>query len=453
MRTHRMRALAAIAAVFVLIAAACEHDNPAAPTTTTTTPEPTTTTTAPDPEPEDAGPLQLSLTIHVEGRGQAVTNEAAFDIHTGLVEQVADAAEDEGALVSFDLSNDFAVAASRWDSTIATDLEDRGHAIGLHADVGGQGNPTFGALVSELSAMHDNVTALGIDTAHVSGICSEGPWVEAALAAGFTATNGLVEYCYKSLSLANLPADHTDVLDCNSPALCHTPAPDEIDYKVHPWWVSDSSDWLTADADGEMLLMTGVGGAPFACDGGPNDPGSCGAAEVQSGDDFADLIEQYLAARDDDRVASLNMTWSVGSAPDDAKMAEILGAAVPYVDSGEAEWATVPAVAELAELNRIEADPGDGDGGGEATGTAPATYLVIHADPQQADDLGYERLVAFMDELAADSDSGNAHKITILLSAQFADYLGQDASRRTEAAGWIADGHELGFHHHTAGHL
>jgi len=53
--------------------------------------------------------------------------------------------------------------------------------------------------------------------------------------------------------------------------------------------------------------------------------------------------------------------------------------------------------------------------------------------------------------MVADADRRGV-KLTIMLTAQWADYIAAEAGRRAVVLGWIDDGHELAGHHHSVYH-
>lgn len=290
--------------------------------------------------PVDAGPLFLGLSIHVEGWDDEDRIEAKFDRHVAGVMLVAEVAAAHDAVVTFELSAVFMDAVAAWDSDVVERLHRLGHGTGVHADVGGRGNPSLERLTEDLTSLREKAALIGAGTAHVSGICSPGPWVEAALAAGFTSTNGAVAYC--GTSLDPIP-EGWDVADCRSPADCHGPPPVDDDLRMHPYRVDSSADFLTIAEDG-LVLMIGESGGTVNCAA----EGATGGGCVGAADDLhvaaADL-EHYLSDRDPTRVAALTMSWSIGSIPDEAFVGAFFSVFTAAVTAGDARWAAMPDIA------------------------------------------------------------------------------------------------------------
>ncbi|RME29331.1 MAG: hypothetical protein D6806_01590, partial [Deltaproteobacteria bacterium] len=213
-----------------------------------------------------------------------------------------------------------------------------GHRISYHADVGGTGQPSLQQLRSDLDSYKASVDALGVDTVDVvSGICSRGPWVDASIAAGFELACGIVEYCLTSLDPANLPPDKQDVANCAGPADCHGQALNDLSKALHPWFASDSSNWLEPDPDGRLAILVSMGGIVVPC---------IAEGETQSGctaDDgdvaaFAAEIEQASLYTENPAPTVLVHSWSIGSRVEQAFAEAFFAAADEAVSAGRARW-------------------------------------------------------------------------------------------------------------------
>jgi len=78
--------------------------------------------------------------------------------------------------------------------------------------------------------------------------------------------------------------------------------------------------------------------------------------------------------------------------------------------------------------------------------------IAIHADPNgpkntRATPENWEKLVA----LVSKADQ-LGHKLTLLLSSDWAEMIQQVPNRKTVFKGWVSNGHHAGYHHHTCGH-
>ncbi len=72
----------------------------------------------------------------------------------------------------------------------------------------------------------------------------------------------------------------------------------------------------------------------------------------------------------------------------------------------------------------------------------PTGPTVIHATAQNWERLS--NLIAIADTFG--------HKLTLLMSSDWADLVAADHARQTSLQTWVNNGHQLGFHHHTCGH-
>ncbi len=320
-----------------IVAAACGGGGP---TSVTASVQATTEAFTPDStlsdRRSDSGPLYIGVSIHVEGWKDEDRNEAVFDRHVAGLLTMAEVAGDFGAVFTFEFSEVFMDGVIRWESDVIDRLDAFGHATGIHADVGGRGDSSFESLVAPLVRMRNKAASIGVDTRHVSGICSRGPWVEAALEAGFQSTNGAVEYCATSLDPEVVP-DAWDLSGCTSPALCHGQLQVETDARIHPYLVDSSADFLTASESG-LVLMIGNSGEAVDCAAELATGGGCvgDAADLP----FAEaLLDEFLQGSDPSKVAALTMSWSVGSIPSAAFVEAFVRVFEGAVTRGEAEWA------------------------------------------------------------------------------------------------------------------
>jgi hypothetical protein len=312
-----------------------------------TEPQPTvvgsTVGTLPQGEPRT---LWLGISIHVEGWKQEDTNQGIYQGHRDGLTVLAEAAAAHDARLTFELSQVFMDAHGVWGDTFVTDMQALGHGFGVHADIGGN-DPAYPLFVDGITSMKVDLEAMGVDVIHVSGICSESPWVEAAIEAGYIATVGAVEYCLKSLDPSNMPAGKEHVFDCTAPGECHGAAVDDIVKRMYPWSTSTSADWLRPDPSGDLLILMGESGSALDCLSEADPVAGC-TAEPADIDLFLATIEEYLALVGRfDRQPVLTISWSIGSLPS-AEFADALFSAIdPYVADGRVAWKTIDEIAVL----------------------------------------------------------------------------------------------------------
>jgi len=309
----------------------------AACTSATTLQPPASTLT--DPPPSD-GPALMTVSIHVEGWTAERDNPEVFDRHAAIILDTARAVADGGGIFWFELSTAFALAPGA--RAVVDELLALGHAVEVHADVGGQGTPNLAVLTEQLAAKRRQVADLGVDPVQVSGICADGPFVEAAIAAGFTTTTGSVEYCLVAVDPAVQPAGF-DAATCTSPAQCHGPPPFDLATRATPWWVDATATWPVPDPSGRLLMMVGESGTSVPCmvEGWPReDPCTADDADIA---EFARRAAEYAgldAATHGGTCCVLSTSWSIGSAPPDGFTANLVASVAPLVADGAIAWAT-----------------------------------------------------------------------------------------------------------------
>lgn len=299
-----------------------------------------------------ADPLMLNISIHVEGYQIEDENtsegQMAFNAHILALTALADDADGgDGvqtgdAKLTFELNEDFVRATSLWGSDFIPAMAARGHGIGVHADLGGTGPIDRSVFTAELVTMREAIEAQGVDVVHVSGICSPSEWVESAIDAGFSATTGMVEYCLSSLP-GNYPLPCGDTAD-----ECHGAAVTDWEHHLHPWRTSTSSDWLTNDPNGQLLLVANDSGTTVSCQreaasgstcAGVSDPGDI--TQLQA------LIQQYVDHREAGRLNVLTLSWSIGRPPT-AGFADQLFAMVAGFSPSQVQWSTIEEIAAAA---------------------------------------------------------------------------------------------------------
>ncbi len=317
-----------------------------------TTPEETTTLAS-------EYPLYLSISIHVEGFRNEVSNLDMFEIHRDAILDVAHSALEHSVVLSFEIGTIFVEAAATHDDDVLQQLIDRGHSVQVHADVGGAGTLRLDDFAAALRSQRQALgAALGKPVSHVSGICSQGPWVEAAIQAGFESTNGAVAYCMKSLRTENVPAGAEWIATCTTPSDCHGPMEVTDDQRDFPFIIDSSQDFLTdadaADNDRGILLSVSESSWSLDCLDEGLDAPRCSASSADVAVAAATL-DAALSRGDSSRVGLLQWSWSIGSPPEAAFADELFAAFSPAVESGSAEWMAVADVAQLARQQVLAA--------------------------------------------------------------------------------------------------
>jgi hypothetical protein len=309
----------------------------------TTLSSPTTTTAISTDQP-----LLLLISIHVEGWEDENEYPAKFNHHADLILDTAHHAADQQAIFSFELSSTFALSPGA--PPVVSELLSLGHSVEVHADVGGRGTPNLATLTEQLTAKYRQVSSLGSDPVLVSGICSRGPFVEAAIAAGFSLTTGAVEYCLTALDPSLQPPGF-DPNACPNPSACHGRPPFDLVTRATPWFTSQTQSWVTPDPAGQLLIVIGESGASLPClaERELTESGQC-QADADDITEFARLAEEYatLESAIGDPCCVFSTSWSIGTAPPEGFTTALVSSVSHLVDNGTARWATPSQVLDAA---------------------------------------------------------------------------------------------------------
>ncbi|MBU0531725.1 MAG: hypothetical protein ABIG32_02660 [Candidatus Uhrbacteria bacterium] len=300
---------------------------------------------------EEAGPgvVHLSLMVHLEGWDEEVTDQDKFNGHVKAVETLAAKFEEYGAVATFEASPEFFQAVENWDSDILNDLYARGHGIGLHADVGGNIRTeglTQEGMVDTLREMREQAEAVtGLDIRHVSGICSELDWVEAAIDAGYEFTTGGVAYCVMSMPQKARPEEYKM---CKNPGMCHGVWPATVAERLNPWRASSADNWLKEDPKGELVLFIPDGVfvslyEEFESLEGTDDAGH-GDLNSNDVEAFVNILDEALVVATNDKLNKLYFGWSIGSQVNVSSpvLDEWFEAVEPYLTTGRVDWMNIP---------------------------------------------------------------------------------------------------------------
>ena len=124
------------------------------------------------------------------------------------------------------------------------------------------------------------------------------------------------------------------------------------------------------------------------------------------------------------------------------------------VDEGKVVWSTLEEIEEQYKAKTGWTPPSTSTPEPPQSNMATGqVYIVIHADPhgdevcEAGGDSQWDKLVGVM----ASAESHD-HKITLLMSADWADCLQGDDARFDVLKGWVQSGHQIGYHHHDCSH-
>lgn len=298
--------------------------------------------TVPSPVQGDAIPavLYLGIMVHLEGWNDHMDQES-FKKHALLIREYASLFETYGAKLTWE-SKEVTDASLKWGDHVLLEMEQRGHGVGVHADIGGQKNYACERFTRELKAEKEQLESLGVTVRHVSGNVSQCDWVTATADAGYVFTSGQVAYAVMSLPPEDRPAEYRD---CKNPAMCHDTFPVDLADRLHPWRMNSGVDWLTHNPDGRLVILPSSGGL-VCMEEEANGQKACGEFTQADIDAFLRELEQAVALSQPGEVNIYYVSWSLGKPLDKQLLERWLQAIEPFVVSGQVEWKTLPEMYE-----------------------------------------------------------------------------------------------------------
>jgi pimeloyl-ACP methyl ester carboxylesterase len=297
----------------------------------------------PDEDSTGTGILYFGMMVHLEGWVNEADNEAQFNKHMNAARELADVFEAYGAKVTYEASLETITASGKWENVLL-EFQNRGHGVGVHADLGYSNNPNFNLhlFTVRMDEMREAAEALGLTIQHVSGICSHLDWAKAAIDAGYQFTSGGVGYCAMSMPEEMRPEVYQD---CPSPAQCHGNMPLDMKDRIHPWRISTAlGDWTVDDPAGKLVNLASDGGIKNLYEASL-DPNATHGDMEYSDEDITILVEKVEEALALSNPSNLNIIYfalSIGAADvDTAFYSKMFESLKPYVDSGRLEYKTL----------------------------------------------------------------------------------------------------------------
>ena len=288
----------------------------------------------------DSAVLNIGFSIHLEG--WMVSDPAVYDLFTGRVRELAADSAGAGARLTFEAGDDLTRAVLAEDDSLYSDLEDLGHDVEVHADLGFA--PNLASLSqqdfeADMIAYRQRALDAGASANHVSGVCSHLDWLQATRVAGYTGLGGTVSYCWMAAPEMVRPPQYAN---CPTPAACHDPWPESFEHRMHPWRVQDIAAWDVHDPKGDLVIVPTATG--LTCleetSGGQGAGGGC--VLTQADVDLWTLdLDQAITLASPDQVNAIKGTFSMGPPVDPTLMEGVWSAAAVYVADGRARWATV----------------------------------------------------------------------------------------------------------------
>jgi len=294
------------------------------------------------------GTLYIGIMVHLEGWNDEGKQDI-FKRHAEYVRDYASLFEKYGAKLTLESSPEFTTGCIKWKDNVLKEMSDRGHGIGVHADVGAK-TESYGDFVSQISQMKKELESLNITVRHTSGICSPLDWVNAAVDAGYKFVTGTIGYCAMSLPESERPSQYKN---CSNPVVCHGVMPLDLKDRIHPWRAESGKNWIYDNKNGKLVILTESGGLIDMAEEGEGKIATKSsrrsnknkAKEEFTKEDITAYISELEKAIDLAESGKVNIfyvSWSLGSALDKSTLEEWLKAIKPYVDAGKVQWKTLP---------------------------------------------------------------------------------------------------------------
>jgi hypothetical protein len=213
--------------------------------------------------------IYLNISLHIEGTPYSqITNYQRYENHIESINKfiIPIEANNPSVKFNFELSHQFILQDIMHGETkfgqgnsFAKIMKSKGHAILIHADIGGQSESNSEYENKLQTIINKYELLMGIKPSGASGICGTNNWIETLKNNGIQFVTSMVEYCKKSIFKRNLTFNNWWVKSCISPGStvpegeiswdpsvndCHGIFPNLSEYTIRPFILKDSRNWL-----------------------------------------------------------------------------------------------------------------------------------------------------------------------------------------------------------------
>jgi len=286
--------------------------------------------------------LYIGLMVHLEGH--KVNTLEGHNIYKTQILNYASILEEYKAKATWELKETID-SCIRYEDYYFKSLEEKGHGIGVHADLGGNHPPnyTYDNLVQDLSLRKTLLEKQGVTIRHASGVCSDLDWSKAVVDAGYKFVTGIVGRCCCSLDEEDRPSGFGD---CTDPDVFHKIYPSDIEDRIHPWRANPDK-WTECDSEGDLVII------PAACEGlaylykeNSTEIGSASFTKEDI-DGYFEALDEALLCMDESKINTFYASWSFGLSLDENLFREWLSQLNEYVQEGKVIWKTIPEMYDL----------------------------------------------------------------------------------------------------------
>lgn len=289
------------------------------------------------------GAINFTVVLHLEGWDDG-NNRKRFEAHADKLREYADLFEKYGAVMTLE-SKEIIDGCIRWDDNVLYEMQEKGHAVGIHADAGGQPRATEESITDTLVEMKAKLNSLGIDARFASGVASRADWVSAVENADLEAVTCMVNYGLWSLDPALRPESFAPYAN---PAQGHGAYPEEITERIHPWLADDGSNWINHDPGGNVVILPHGLSLNNAYEEVVLDETAISTEFTEEDiEAWKDTLPKVIAASDPDKVNTFYAVWSFGQSLDMDLLEDWLKVIDQYVKEGKIRWTGVPDMIDL----------------------------------------------------------------------------------------------------------
>jgi hypothetical protein len=336
--------------LLILLSTACNLSAP------TATPIPPTASTGAGSGNEPASssgdaPLYFTTMTHMEGSFLDDRDQDVFLGHVAQLRYGMNLANEYDAILTIESEKPFARANAKWNLNIMAEIQQGGHGVGTHCDIGFKDPPLsveqYAAAFRENKLLVDALVGAE-NNLGCSGGGSVNDWALAASLAGFKYLDGIVSMHYLSMPIENRPGpEWTD--DYIRNGHFHFNAPVDLSERIYLLGVANAQDFV-ADPNPVIVISSGELGLLSAIAEGGRETSEM--ANHKKGDEFlltnedvdalVALIREVDQSRDRKRVAKLAvyLPSNVFDPQNEAVLRYFFGRMQELAGQGLITWAT-----------------------------------------------------------------------------------------------------------------
>ncbi len=289
--------------------------------------------------------------------------------HEEILKDLADLYDKHEAKLTIEASTSMANGIKKFGNNILLELQQRGHGIGAHMDLGldaqasiragkGVAGVTYQELVEQMEQQKNAIdSVLDQPIVHNSGTPSTLDWVGASVESGFECHTSAVTYYLLPVPEQDRPEGWTDkyILSGNY----HYTFPFDIADRVNPWKMESGANWFEHSTNGKLIYIPGESGVQFSSfyeyyAQGVKDHEELARVSTFTKEDVDGVLEnlkQVMSYTDKNKVNTyyimLTMDDIISDRENNFELLEyFLSEIDKYVKQGKVQWKSVPEMCE-----------------------------------------------------------------------------------------------------------